>query len=210
MTTGGPPNWGSLPVRLKFHTRQYGLHRSSKVVRKRRGTIGYNAVTFHDDVDGLRRAVLPIQVVVEIERGLLRKRGSDVGGDDSRQVVRRATAERHVRSRHDVAEHRALRNEHDDNENDEAEANPPVEATYQRTEPFVGADIEPLLRACLPDRLRQGLFTGSPHFCHIVNFRWTSHAWRPDAPQGRAGSIEPVSDWGSTSGSDSSAGSPSA
>ena len=129
MTTGGPPNCGSLPVRLKFTPANTASTGTSKVVRKRRGTIGCNAVTFPDDVDGLRRAVLPIQVVVEIERGLLRERGSDVGGNDSRQVVRRATAERHIRSRQDVAEHRALRNEYDDNQDDEAEANPPIEAT---------------------------------------------------------------------------------
>jgi hypothetical protein len=127
-----------LEPRLRVAGRAPAAHQAGGGAPQRLGqrlaAVGHDRPVPHDEIQRLQLRVLAGDELLEIDLRILRQRGADVGGDDGGNGVRRADRKR-AAARDDVAEDRALRGEHRHDEDDEAEADPEIEASVPARAP---------------------------------------------------------------------------
>jgi hypothetical protein len=111
-----------------------GSHLTLDVAAQRLRRCRHESSIGHDHVDRWAGARSACEQRREIAIGFLRQRSADLRGDGGRCCVGVARRECACRSR--VADHEALRDEHHDHGDDEADPDPPIEAAIPADQPW--------------------------------------------------------------------------
>ena len=107
---------------------EHGIHGPAEALSHRLPrSIRRDPAVFHDDHQRLDPRVLPRDVFLKIQLGVLGERRADVSSDDRRHIVRRSSREWSTPG-DDVTEDRALRHQDRDHEHDEADRDAEIEA----------------------------------------------------------------------------------